>query len=282
MMLKQFLSESRPFVLAAALSIGVGSEAGAQTLADGNNDEWHFTIAPYLFLPVTTTGTSTVAGAEADVDLDLGDVFEVLNMAASIRAEAWYGDFGLMVDGYYTNLGGGGSVPTPGPGPGTINADISIKQAWVSMMGAWRFHDGTYKKGGVKRRYALDIGAGVRYNNLRQELEAGSDIGPGPGVQTKLGGTEVWWEPTFSLRGMAEVSDNWTVAFRGEIGGFGVSGSDLQWLAGVGANYAAWDSVSLRMGWQFYGMDFSTDRADGKFAYDVFQMGPYLGLAINF
>ena len=278
----QWFEKARLASLAAILTLGVGGTAAAQTLPNGNDDEWHFTIAPYLFLPVTTSGTATVAGAEADVDLDLGDVFDVLNMAASARAEAWYGDFGLMIDGYYTNLGGGGTVPTPGPGPGTISADVSIKQAWVAMMGAWRFYDGTYERGGAERRYAFDVGAGVRYNNLRQELEANADIGPGPGVQTKLGGTEVWWEPTFSLRAMAEVSENWTVAIRGEIGGFGAGGSDLQWLAGVGANYAAWDSVSLRMGWQFYGIDFSTDRSDGKFAYDVFQTGPYLGLAINF
>ena len=60
----QWFEKARLASLAAILTFGVGGTAAAQTLPDGNDDEWHFTIAPYLFLPVTTSGTATVAGAE--------------------------------------------------------------------------------------------------------------------------------------------------------------------------------------------------------------------------
>jgi hypothetical protein len=53
-------------------------------------------MTPYLFLPVSTTGTSTVAGGSVDLDLSLKDVLKHLNFAVSGRAEAWKGDFGLI------------------------------------------------------------------------------------------------------------------------------------------------------------------------------------------
>ena len=51
-------------------------------------------------------------------------------------------------------------------------------------------------------------------------------------------------------------------------------------LGGVG--YRPWETTSLKFGWQFYGIDFSTNRSDGKFAYDGFQTGPYLALTYQF
>lgn len=39
---------------------------------------------------------------------------------------------------------------------------------------------------------------------------------------------------------------------------------------------------SLKIGWQVYGIDYETDRRDGRFANDVVQTGPYLGLTIRF
>jgi hypothetical protein len=45
---------------------------------------------------------------------------------------------------------------------------------------------------------------------------------------------------------------------------------------------AAGEQTAVRFGWQFYGIDYSTNRSDGKFAYDVFQTGPYLALTYRF
>lgn len=280
--MKQFLKPIVPCIIATGL---LHNPAAAQTLSLlGETDDWRVSVAPYLFLPVTTTGTSTIAGVTADVDLDLSDVLEALNFAASTRFEVWKGDFGLMSDFYYVNLSGGSTVGLPGPGAGTARVDIKTKQGWASVLAGYRFLDGSYDSNSGKRRYTFDAGAGFRYNVLRQEVNANLniDIGPGFGFQRKLGGTETWFEPVISLRGAAEISERWTLAARADIGGFGVGGDDLQWVVLAGADYRPWDSTSIRIGWQFYGIDFSTNRADGKFAYDVFQTGPYMGLDFRF
>ncbi len=166
--------------LAVALSAPQGAVADPVDWTEDDAREWRFIFAPYLFLPVSTSGTSTVAGREADIDLNLREVFDVLNFAASGRLEAWRGDFGLMIDGYYVNIGGDGSVSGLGPGGGlTAGGDIKTKQAYVSIAGAYRVAHGALDSG---RRWAFDVGAGAKFNSLEQTADAAAaSAGPKPG-----------------------------------------------------------------------------------------------------
>jgi len=251
-------------------------------LRGASDDEWRFTVTPYLFLPVSTTGTSTVAGGSVDLDLSLKDVLKHLDFAVSGRGEAWKGDFGIIVDTYYVNIGGDESIGLPGPAGGTVGIDVDVRQFWFDLLGAYRVAHGAYDETG--RRYSIDLQAGVRYNRLRQKVDAdvSVDIGPGVGFQTTLGGTEDWFEPVVGVRGAVELSDRWTFAAKADFGGFGISGDHLQWKVITGFDYRPWDQTSIKLGWQFYGIDYSTNRSDGKFAYDVFQTGPYLGMSYHF
>jgi hypothetical protein len=114
--LKSYLRDAGAAGLAALL-IGQSGMAFADPLGlrGASNDEWRFTVSPYLFLPVSATGTSTIAGASVDLDLSLKDVLKALNFAISGRAEAWKGDFGLIIDTYYVNIGRDESIGLPGP-----------------------------------------------------------------------------------------------------------------------------------------------------------------------
>ena len=268
----------------AALMIGQSGMAFADPLGLGgaSDDEWRFSVQPYLFAPVSTTGTSTVAGGSVDLDLNLKDLLDHLNFMASGRVEAWKGDFGLIIDTFYVNIGGDESIGLPGPAGGTVGVDVDMKQFWFDLLGAYRVAHGAYDETG--RRYSIDLQAGVRYNRLRQEIDAdvSVDIGPGFGFQKSLGGTEDWFEPVVGVRGVAEISDRWTIAARADFGGFGVGGDDLQWKVIAGFDYRAWERTSVKFGWQFYGIDYSTNRSDGKFAYDVFMTGPYMALTFRF
>ncbi|WP_170425264.1 hypothetical protein [Ruegeria arenilitoris] len=39
---------------------------------------------------------------------------------------------------------------------------------------------------------------------------------------------------------------------------------------------------SLKLGVRYYSIDYSTDRTDGKFAYDADQIGPFIGYSYRF
>ncbi len=267
----------------ATLMIGQSGMALADPLGldVASDDEWRFSVTPYFFAPVSTTGTSTIAGASVDLDLNLKDVLKALDFAISGRAEAWKGDFGLIIDTYYVNIGGDESIGLPGGG-GTVSVDVDVRQFWFDLLGAYRVAHGAYDETG--RRYSIDLQAGVRYSRLRQKVDAdvSNDIGPGDGFQTSLGGTESWFEPVVGVRGALQLSDRWTIGARADFGGFGVNGDDLQWKVIAGFDYRAWEHTSVRLGWMFYGIDYSTNRSDGKFAYDIFQHGPYMALSYRF
>lgn len=283
---KKSAEAMKPYSYGAAIAVAalflLSAPASAQSLAPPSIDEnsWHFSITPYLFLPLRTTGTSTVADGDVDLDLNLIDVFKLLNGALSGRVEAWRGDFGLAVEGYFVALGDDASFDLPGPGSGRAGVDVNVRQAFVDLLVAYRALDGRYDDTG--RRYALEGFAGARYNSLTQDIEANASFGPDLGFQTSLGGTEDWWEPVIGARGIVQISDRWTGAVLADFGGFGVGGDDLQWKVRGGADYRPWEQTSLRFGWQVYGIDYSTNRSDGTFAYDVLQTGPYLAATYQF
>ncbi|WP_425092662.1 hypothetical protein [Tropicimonas sp. S265A] len=232
--------------------------------------DWSQDLTLYLFTPFETSGTSTVAGAEADVDLDLGDVLDILNFGASLRYEAWQNDFGLIVDGNYVDLSANGSGPA-----GMVVADVDSRQWWLGLLAGYRASSGVLANGA---RYSFDVQGGVRYNSLKQEISLSG--GPGPGLT--LGGTETWWEPVIGARYVWEINDRWTGGALVDAGGFGVNDSDLQWSATLGADYALSDTSALKVGVRYYSIDFETERSDGTFAYDVTQVGPFVGYTFRF
>lgn len=252
---------------AFAASVAAGAVSAEPAALEASND-WQQDLTFYLFTPTDTSGTSTVAGAEADVDLSLSDVLDVLDFGASLRYEAWRGDFGLIVDGNYVGISQDFEVGPNG------RVDIEVEQYWLGFLGAYRVASGTLGNGG---RFSADVQAGIRYNSLQQEVDLD---GPGPGVT--LGGTETWWEPVIGARYIWEINERWTGGVLVDAGGFGVNDNDLAWSGTIGADYALSDRSALKIGWRYYSIDFETERPDGTFAYDVTQTGPFFGYTFRF
>ncbi len=249
----------------------LGGAASAQSLPrEGESDDgWRHSITPYLFLPLSTQGTSTIDGVSADIDLSLSDVLDLLQGAASVRYEGWNGDWGIQSELYYVYIGEEGNLP----GPFAADLEVDVRQTYWTLAGGYRFAQGVNSAG---NNYAADVSFGLKWNRLKQEVTFGSPL------SRKLGGTEEWIEPMIGLRYAVDLNEKWRLGARVDLSGFGVNGDDLQYLVLAGADWRAWDNVHLRFGYQFYGIDFSTDTSSGKFAYDVDQNGPYLGLAIHF
>ncbi|MFA0809979.1 hypothetical protein [Microbulbifer epialgicus] len=261
-----------------------GSHSAARDTASLVASDWRIAITPYLFLPLRTKGQSTVAGTTVDVDLNLKKTLELLNVAFSARLEAWRGRFGLVSDLYYVNLRLKEGATIRPPRNPDLNIDINIdvdadtRQGWVAVFGVYRLLEGRFPHSG--RRYFWDIGVGARWNRIKQEVEArvGVDIARMPTVSNRLGGRDSWWEPTVGTRVGVAVSDCLMLGARTEIGGFGAGGDDLQWNLLIGLDWRAWETTSLRFGYQYYSIDYSSRLSDGKFAYDIDQHGPYIAV----
>ncbi|GMG83612.1 hypothetical protein LNKW23_28250 [Paralimibaculum aggregatum] len=265
--------------LAAALALAAPGDAPrADGLIPLEDDGWRFVIAPYAFLPLLTDVESGLGGVSTEATIWMDDLLENLNMAFAGRGEAWYDRFGVTVDGYYASLDGGGRSSL-GPGPFTLNADIESDQSYVTFLGGYRVLQTEWQPG---RGLAVDLMAGARWNRLVQDVDFRLSAGVGPGRVRSIGGNAVWWEPVIGARIGAAVAEDWTLGMRAEFGGFGAGGDNLQWHVLLGADYAITESISLRAGWQFYGIDFEADAKLGRFRLNLFQTGPYLAAAFRF
>lgn len=265
--------------MAGALKIGAfttliatQAHADAAVLQSGSGG-WSYDLTGYLFGPISTSGTSTVAGEAADVDMNLRDALEVLDFTISGRFEAWNGDFGLAIEGNYLGISDDQTKTLSGPLGANLKAEVDVEQYWISFLGAYRFAHGINTSGNA---YAFDVQAGARYNSLKQDIKVTT-----PNRTIDLGGTETWWEPVVAVRGVSKINDRWSFGGIVDASGFGVNDNQA-WSASLGFDWQAWESTSVKFGWRYYSIDYETNRSDGAFGYDVTQHGPFVGLAWTF
>ncbi len=250
--------------------------ADALTAPSFNDDEWRIDITPYLFLPASVSGDSTVAGQTVSLDLDTSDLLEVLSFAVSGRVEAWKSNFGIIFDTNYINLDAGGTVSGPGPFMIGANVDVDVRQFYLDSLLSYRLIHEAYNTDGDL--WAFEVMGGVRYNYLKQEIDLDVSGGPGAGIAQSLGGSETWLDPLIGVRATVSIDDQWTAGFRADAGGFGISDTDLTWSLTGGFDYRGWDALSLKFGWRAYSIDYETEKGDGTFAYDIFEHGPFVAL----
>jgi hypothetical protein len=266
----------RALTLACAASIGcfTAISVSAQSMPGRGQSEtdWRYSLGLYAFMPVSTTGTSTINGISVPVDLNLRDVLDLLDFALAGRFEAWKGNLGLIVDANYVSLGADGPLPnTP-----TDTFSVKVRQKWLALMAAYRVADGTY--GANNQRFTFDIQGGARLNSLRQTL----NVKASTGALSTAGGDETWVEAVIGARGMWRLNDKWTTIASIDLGGFGAGGNKLQVGAKLGFDVQPWDNTSIEFGYQYFSMDFSTTLSNGVMAYDVIEHGPYIGVKFLF
>ncbi len=92
-----------------------------QTVED--SERWRFIFQPYATIPISTYGSATIKGETVNYSLSLGRLLQYLSVTASGRVEAWKGNWGFIIDGYYANLNAiDGVQQTKSRTPSPINA----------------------------------------------------------------------------------------------------------------------------------------------------------------
>ena len=247
---------------------------------------WEFTFTPYLWVP-WFSGNATIKGHSFSVEQDPADVFGALKFAVMGDLEARKGPFGLMVDGFYGNLGASSSFLHTGDIPfGTaLSTDAALTIVEVG---------GTYEvmrwgSGGLKdatgSSTALDLLAGARI--WQQSLDANLNLlGPAGGrVSFARSGLIDWTDPFFGARIRHELAPGQEVALRGDIGGFDV-GSKFSWQALATYNRHLFDfkgfPVDAYLGFRALSVDYTQGSGLNKYTYDVVQYGPVAGATVHF
>ena len=264
--------------VAALLAVALLAHTTVACAEDSKSqDEWRFTLIPYIWLP-SVSGTMKVGlaggGRSDSVDLSSGNYLENLQIAGMLSFTAAKERWSILSDMLYVNFSDSkAEVRFPGFGIGSglaINADTGLEAFIFSMAGAYS----VFKN----QNGNFDVLLGVRYAGIEGKVDL--DItGPRPnGLRSaRITDSETFIDPIIGFRGRLLLGKKWFVPYYFDIGGFGVdSDLTLQAYAGIGYTFTDWFSMSLGYRYLYY------DFGGSKLVENVSLSGGQLGFLFNF
>lgn len=246
------------------------ANAGPQT----GSEKWWARLDLALWLP-GISGTIGAAGSAVSVSESFADVARSADALFGFGGAlaVGKGKAGGYVDGYWSRIGA--AVASPG---GTVNvvSEMGIFDFGVSYEVLRRPMEWTAAGDKPARDLVVIAYGGGRYTNVNSTLTlAGS-----PSVK----GDRRWVDPMIGARGEFPLGQHFSLAFRGDIGGFGAS-SDLAWTA---AGAISWDfylrdfPASLQMGYLAIGDNYHTGTGGARFTWNTILHGLILNFSMQF
>jgi len=249
------------------------------------SDPFYFSFAPYMWL-TSISGDISVRNITVNADVDFASIIDasdsVFGLMGAIDIE--YKGFVAQFNAAWSDVEFSGSRAFARNG--TLSADVTMETAWIEAFGGYRFLErplGTDTNSG--RRIVLDGFVGARFTmiDVDASFTAQESVTLPDGDVLSAGQTadrdqsETWLEPFVGARVGLDLSENWSLHIRGDIGGFGISGADFAWQVAALVGYR-WDldgwSIGAFGGYRALSQDYSND----DFAWDAITHGPLLGV----
>ncbi len=240
-----------------ALALAI-SFAGSPASAQAQSDDWEVVLAPYVLFGNLTGDAAIGPSGPTAVDLSFGDLVKNLELGAMLHTEVWKGDWGVMADLIWMRLGDDVSLFR------TV-LDIEVNEVVAEALLGRRFD-------WPDRR--VDLFAGIRYWDLGLDLElvntpSALDLGDG------------WIDPVVGGRLVQDVSEDWFLSARGDIGGFGL-GSTFSWNVQGGVGYDVADWFSLVAQYKALSVDFDNEKSGLDFlSYNTITHGALIGFVFR-
>ena len=237
-------------------------------------DEWQFFIAPYLWF-VGLNGDLAVNGMESSVNADFGDIWDQLDFAFQIRAEAMKKNYFVFLDNTYMKLSINQDIKPETPLPIGANIDVGIKMNTLEFGGGYRLVSGKsnvpvyFDLYGGGRWWIVDIDQKIKFNNLPDQ---DSDQ------------NEKWLDIIVGARLIAQFTENLLFTTRTDIGGFDFGfSSKFTWniIANLGWD-TGWHGFTPYVGWRTLYVDYQDGSGDNFFKYNVWMNGIQAGLGFRF
>jgi len=257
------MNQSRSVVrtMAASAAIATSFTAFAPAAhAQSGQDRWHYSAAVYGWLPTLSGKTSfPTGGAGSSVDIDGGDVLDALKMTFQGTLTARKGQWGMMADWVYVDLGatksatrevaiGGVEIPAGA----TADLSLDLKANVLTLAGTYSLaqHPG----------HQMNLLFGARMLRLEETLDytfignLGSAQLPGRSGRSNESATN--WDAIVGVAGRLRFGDGqrWFVPYYADVGA-GDSKLTYQLQAGVGYSFGWGDLVAT---WRYLDYDFKS------------------------
>jgi hypothetical protein len=255
-------------VAAVAATLATVTPAVAQQIetATPPEDRWTVSVAPYLWL-ASMDGNATVSGVKSDVDVPFSDLLKDLSGGFMTAVDVERGRFGIGVNGLFARVSSDTDV-------GPIEIDTTSDTGQLAVLPYYRLVEWQYRvsSSGQPMRLVVAPEAGFRVTYMRTELE----IRRGRTFDS----SETWVDPLIGSRIGLDLTDHWTIAGEGNLGGFGV-GADFTWNAQALVAYRTTlfgRPTAFGLGYRALYQDYH----NGDFEWDVTMHGPIIGTAVRF
>jgi hypothetical protein len=254
----------------AAFVLATASVAEAQ-----ENEQWDWTIAPYLWasdvgLDLTVNDDATIGG-----DAAFRDLLDKVDNVFMGHFEGRKGHWGMYLDTIYLDLGESKvvSVGPGGPILGDLAADAGMKMKLFDAGGLYRLSE-------PGADVQFDLLAGVRY------IDADVDLSltlPGPGMrplEITTGPSET--DLMLGARIIRRFAGRWHWALRGDFSVGGTEGT-YNGLASMGYTFGESGLFTLTAGYRYTSIGIrGATRGGNPTEVDVTMSGPILGFIFKF
>jgi hypothetical protein len=262
-----------------ALATALLSLAGASPTVAAEDQNWHFTLTPYVWLPsFEGTGefdTPPDGGGRPDVEVGPVDYLEHLELALMLAGEARRGKWSVRSDVVYVDFGDERASVRTVTGPGGA-VEIPVDTGTTTSLDGLEWQVALGYEAMQTPSVTLDVLGGVRYLDVSFTLDWQFD---GPlNLLPQLGSFAqdvTLWDAIVGARGRATLGNgNWFVPFHFDLG---TGSSDLTWQVFAGLGYGfSWGDVLAAYRHLEY------DQKKGDLLQGVRLSGPAIGVTFRF
>jgi hypothetical protein len=249
------------FMLGLAWVSLVDGEARAQTTEISATRPWGYVIEPYIFLPNLNATVGVGNLPYASIDQSPSDIFNHLQFAAMLYAEAHNDSWAIGSDFLYINLAVD-AAPRPLISYGRADLrEILWEPSVMYRVNPW-----------------VELGLGAQLTSLDSTLNL--TLTTPLGAISRSASKDVTWAiPTANLAATIPLDQHWSLAARGLVGGLG---SQFGYDAQVYASYQFTDAFKLSAGYRVIDTQYQSGSGLDRFLYHAKLFGPEIRFAFLF
>ena len=236
----------------------VGSPGCGTALAQATDDDWRWSVTPYLWGSAIKADVRFPGGQAIGGEAGFDDILDKLEMAGQVHVEGLRGEWGMFIDATYLSLGDDGAR-----GPISTNADIDTGIYEIAAL---------YTPGGVSGRFTAIAGARIIDLSLDMQFSGGF-----PGSPVTRSADKSYTDFMVGGRYMGSFNDRWGFILRGDIG---AGDTDSSWnaLAGINWRFGTELDNAVSVGWRHMEIEVEDQGRKTDVGFD----GPIAGVTFGF
>jgi hypothetical protein len=261
-------------------------------------EPWRLNVALYGWA-INVGGNVTARNQTIDTNASFIDIVQKSDSLAGFMGyfEADKGRVGFYSDLVFAKLGfGAGQTNYRNPIAGlkittTVGAALTTQMFIVEMGGVYELYRWPGSEGSFT---AVDALGGFRYWNL--SIDATFDalinidfsrlhLERSAGIAIARADTIQWVDPVLGFRVRHQFTPNQQIFVRGDVGGFGLGGSQISWQAVTVYSYA-WQftgyQIAALIGFRALGVDYSSGSGIDSVGFNEVLYGPIIGVSFRF